>query len=811
MAMRVALLLALVSSCCYAENGKPLRLAENGRSAFVIYTPPDASASVKLAAEELRTYVQKVSGVTLPVTHRFPPANAISLGIHDHLTQFGLTAENIKPEGYRIAAAKGHLFIFGPGTGTLNGVYTFLEDYVGVRWFMPGELGEHVPKRPTVSIPAISRTDAPSFENRRVPYIQNRRPVVTQWSRRNKLGYSLMLHHRHNWRHVVKANLYDKHPEYFAEMGGRRIKPVKRYKVCTTNRDVINRFAQAAFRWFAQSPDRTMFSLSPSDSAGWCMCDRCRALDETDGNGKRRITRRILTFYNEVAKIVSRKFPDRKLGGYVYADYVFPPMDSNFKVHPNVFLVWAPSFNYGPQHYRPATRKLWHETLWKWRAFTPNLAYYDLPAWFRTTSCAPNPPCRSILKSMFPALKKAGIRGVYIYGRAEWGHAAALNYLLARLAWNADGDVDALADEFYDKFYGKAGPSMKALYGLVEERIERHYRATPHASYTLTSDGLRNIYVPVFPRMEALYLKAAADARSEAVRKRLEMFKQTMIVLCYRLHGLNMLPNAEKSVFFRSEKAFAQFAKTTRESLALLPIRDFEEDKAARRTVTSVISTRPFGKRIPVAEPLRPFVLRNSQHIVIQTSQDKDVHIAVDCKMSRKVTRPPTYSVHSSTGARVARGKVGAKTDIRFFASDGERYHLFLKGSGFFSLRMPDVLYAVDGRGRLHFLGKTTPVYFYVPRGVKSFSLALASEPPGETAVAKLYDPQNRQVASFRTVETPVDCQRIKRKSIAGGFWKLVPEKAEKGTLDDVLISVEGLSGFFSLEPNKLLIVERRE
>ncbi len=32
--------------------------------------------------------------------------------------------------------------------GSMLAVYTLLEDHLGVRWFWPGEFGEHVPTNP---------------------------------------------------------------------------------------------------------------------------------------------------------------------------------------------------------------------------------------------------------------------------------------------------------------------------------------------------------------------------------------------------------------------------------------------------------------------------------------------------------------------------------------------------------------------------------------------------------------------------------------------------------------------------------------
>ena len=46
-------------------------------------------------------------------------------------------------------------------SGTLLGVYEVLENYLGVRWLWPGDLGTYVPRRSTIVIPEIDKTVKP--------------------------------------------------------------------------------------------------------------------------------------------------------------------------------------------------------------------------------------------------------------------------------------------------------------------------------------------------------------------------------------------------------------------------------------------------------------------------------------------------------------------------------------------------------------------------------------------------------------------------------------------------------------------------
>jgi len=106
----------------------------------------------------------------------------ISLGMNDAARAAGLSAQGIPLEGFRIVTRGRNLFILGPDTaegertpgggtsaGTRNGVYAFLEEYLGVRWLMPGPHGDYVPRAASVTIPEMDRTDAPFFLNGACP------------------------------------------------------------------------------------------------------------------------------------------------------------------------------------------------------------------------------------------------------------------------------------------------------------------------------------------------------------------------------------------------------------------------------------------------------------------------------------------------------------------------------------------------------------------------------------------------------------------------------------------------------------------
>ena len=170
-------------------------LVRDSRSPFHIVHAADAPRSVRTAAQELQRYVERSTSAKLPITAGDAPARSpfIVLGDTPAARAAGISTADLPLEGFRLLSRDGNLFIVGfdtrdgettpeggTSTGRLNGVYTFLEDYLNVRWLLPGPLGEDVPSQATVIVPAMDRTEQPLFRNRRLPGVQNTQPSVLE-------------------------------------------------------------------------------------------------------------------------------------------------------------------------------------------------------------------------------------------------------------------------------------------------------------------------------------------------------------------------------------------------------------------------------------------------------------------------------------------------------------------------------------------------------------------------------------------------------------------------------------------------------
>lgn len=455
-----ALLLAL--------GQEDLVIASRESAPYEIVRPEKAPPVVHLAVRELVHFIERSTGVRLPVVGAPTPGKT-------HLFVGGPT-EGLRPEGFRIRAVGRDLQIAGddsPGDperirrerpvrcGTLFGVYEFLERFAGVFFAWDDELGTIVPPRREIRVPADTDVvQAPDWTSRT---IINTPPGSTSglFGRRLRLGASVETDYTHNWHRILPAD--PARPELFALVRGERRTSayLKNHggQVCTSNPEVIDLFAKAAIDHFAKNPADGVFPISPNDGKGFCECDRCRAQDP--------LTDRILTFYNAVAERVARAHPSKKLGGFVYAQYARPP--ARVKPHPNLLLTHAT--NSAHAQGMGWTRERGDERAWA--SLSKGMVKYDIYYYGEYGSLDLPAPATAHLAEKLRAEHEAGFAGGYLYAAPAWELLGAGHTLMARLMWDRSADVPALERRYYDALYGAAGPDVLEYYRLLEGRLRK--------------------------------------------------------------------------------------------------------------------------------------------------------------------------------------------------------------------------------------------------------------------------------------------------------------------------------------------------
>ncbi len=791
-------------------------LVEGGKTAYRIVVNKDAPGSVRTAAHELSAYVKKATGAELKIEEGQAKPPFISLGETAAARAAGLKSEGLPPDGYRIVTRGDNLFILGSdtpagqrnatggdSTGTLNGVYGFLEEVVGVRWLVPGASGEDVPQVSTLKVGEIDRTEGPAFASRTLPYVQNERKEVRQWLRRQRLGKTISVSHGHNWTHTIPASLYKEHPDWFPEIAGKRPEPSGRYKLETTNPELVAEFARRAIEAFKKNPNLYCYSLSPSDgSPGWSQSAATKALEEKDPHGELSRTPLILSFYNAVAKQVRQAMPDRIVAGYIYSSYLYPPQMPVEPLEPNLFLVVAPSFDYGYTLYRPDIQKDFELVMGGWAQRTKQLGYYDLPAHFVTPGI-PLAPGTEILQFIYPKLKGYGVKLVYVYGHPGWGGAGVGNYLEAKLAWNPEADVAALEREYYQRSYGpEAGQVIGELYGKLDAAVKAYVLKHPDARYHLTPEILKAVYAVWYPQAEKGYLAAQKIQKTPAQAKRLEMFGQSLVVLQWHLRRMKMWQGDKTSPLYRSDEQMEKFLRDPANELALSPV--MPEAQAAPVDALKIDGTAQAPADLPAPEP---FTLRGQSRVLLYAPAEASVKVSCPT-LDPFAVETMEYVLRDAKGKVIGQGLVHQGTFLTTTLKAGQ--HAFLEVNsrgGAYQLSVDGCDYAfgtAKGRSGIELLKSTPSLYFWVPPGAGPFSVTLTRDSLG-VAVADLLGPDGKVVGTMDGNGRTIATLKVPAGKVKPGVWRVVFRKEQSKTAYGLWVKLDGsIPSWLSPDPRRL-------
>jgi len=542
--MKVLLFLALLALVVPAVADEFV-VFERGDAKARIVIPSNATPAEKDAAEELARFLQKSSGAKFEIIAEGNSDTGIFIGRTQRARMCGLTERDLGDEGYVIRVnplERRAAIVGGSDMATKFGVYDFLYRFVGVRWFLPTELFEIVPRRERLTLPECDITEKPALSPRSYSHIRsapspcypgNRDPQFgsERWGLRNRIsadGRGQPRYFSHNLYRIINPRIYGKtHPEYFPLRDGVRFVPeslrYQNWQPCTTNPDVIRIAIEHGRKFFRENPEHwKWFSLGINDGNGWCECKNCTALDVPGRTFRRRkfiASDRYYHFVSIVARKLLQEFPDRKIGVIAYASVEPRPLKID-KLPPNVcvYITHDSSQYHDPEYLK---QDLEFDQIWK-ALSNNNLYRYD---YYGLTWFLPRYFPHLIAEDM-RRMKKMGVRGIFAEECPAWQTVGPMLYVAARLMWNPEEDVDELLDEFFDMCFGAAAQPMKKYWTRLEkiwmkERPGKWFEGLNdlHAQTALYSEDDLNYCNEMLD--EALRL--AGD--DELVRKRILFFR----------------------------------------------------------------------------------------------------------------------------------------------------------------------------------------------------------------------------------------------------------------------------------------------
>ena len=393
------------------------------------------------------------------------------------------------------------------------GVYAFLEDFAGCRFFFPGEFGTVVPQSACISVPVGEKTTAPVFTVRD-PYIRYAKaawpgetPAMTDaerkalrvrecsldWLRLRLQTERIPCCHGQNG-FAYTDRFRETHPEYLRlkkdgtratelELNGNThawqirdlchtskvwdeiYEDVKAYLTGkpASSRGIPSAWDKTKFGWNGNCAYGRYVDIMPQDGFQRCECENCRKAYTDEQNYATDL------IWGQTARLANR-LKAEGVKGYVtqmaYSPYGRVPA---VKLPDNVLVMVART---GPWSIKDSKRM--EQELADYRAWAEKTGgkvwIWTYPHKYGSTAI-PDIPCMAP-RAWGDYYKRAApwIFGSFAECETDRAIFNYLNsYVFAKVCWDTDLDLEALLDDHYAKMFGAGAAEMKRLYEDLED------------------------------------------------------------------------------------------------------------------------------------------------------------------------------------------------------------------------------------------------------------------------------------------------------------------------------------------------------
>ena len=453
-------------------------LFKNGKSDYVIVLCKSASTSEQTAAKELQSYLEQIGGVVLPIINR----NELQEGQKHILVgynkkygaEFGVERPDKNDEGFTYRTVGPNIWIYGGSQrGTMYGVYSFLENELGVRWYTKDYT--KIPSLKKWSFKELNHSELPFIEYRFDQYF-NVEPhkdwlahnkCNSVWSAQdNEYGGLVAYWNAHTFEQFIPSGEYfQKHPEYFSLRDGKRTPYTQ---LCLSNPEVLQICIEKMKQAIAANPLYWVYSMSQSDNQFPCQCDKCRAIEEQYGGH----SGLMIWFVNQVADAIKPLYPDKYIGTFAYqytrkAPVGITPRDNVVIRLCSIECCFAHPLE-ECEHNRPFI-----SDIEDWSKIAPHLFIWDYVVNYRQY-VAPFPNFGVLAENIktFKKYNAIGIQEEAQYESIGGEFAEMKSWVLSKLLWNPNLDTKALVAQFITDYYGDAASYIQQYFDLCHSLIK---------------------------------------------------------------------------------------------------------------------------------------------------------------------------------------------------------------------------------------------------------------------------------------------------------------------------------------------------
>lgn len=371
------------------------------------------------------------------------------------------------PEGLYIKGNADCLQVFGNSNLAIKeALYIYLGE-LGFRYYMPGSEWEVIPSLSTI-YKKTSILTKPDYEYRSISCghgFGRSKKIEDEfnfWGKANNMGGAFNIWLGHAYDAIVQRNtdVFKAHPEYFAQPVAKGEIPVNpKFNVANKEAvDFIVKDVVKAVEALEQKGQSTLLiSMEPSDGGGFCNTPACLAIGSPSDQA----------FYltNKVAEAFKKRFPGKWIGSYAYNEHITP---TKYKMSSNVFVMVTNGFN--RSKYTTA------ELLEAWKKNAGKVGVYEYLSVYEWDNDLPGQVTAAktdYLKKSVRQYYEKGARAYLGESTMGWVSRGLGQYILSKLLWNVNTDVEAIKNDFFSKAFEKAAAPMSRLYKTWENYPHR--------------------------------------------------------------------------------------------------------------------------------------------------------------------------------------------------------------------------------------------------------------------------------------------------------------------------------------------------
>ena len=474
-----------------------LPLAKNGAPAAAIVLPENSDATLKMAAEELQTWIKAISGAKLEIVNA--ENDSAQIVLDPKSSNFPADLRQLTGnDGYSVRQKGNKVYLNAScSKGILNGVFRLLYKNSDIIWARPDEeFGTVYTPNKNLTLTKTDYIDIPKFLLRgwQMPALYNGSHLLKSyvWQTRNgtnwnslsnmelkrKFGTVLEYGGGHNivGLFIREKKYFKTHPEFYPLRDGKRMQPSKfrgSVQLCFTNQEMIKAFISELDVLIKKNPDYTTYRIMNEDNRNLCECESClKPIKLADGTTIDRkdpsfYSTQFFMFLNQIAAHMKANYPGKRILTFAYLFTVIPP---KCQLEDNIDISFAPiGKNAKFDLSEPGSEKTRNQFL-TWNKITKNITlreYYGLGGDFP----------RAIDKTALNDWKyvhERGVRRTYSEMRADtryprflsnpWDVNAMHYWVLTQGSWDFTPGYKALRMEFLNRVYGKAAAKDIADY-----------------------------------------------------------------------------------------------------------------------------------------------------------------------------------------------------------------------------------------------------------------------------------------------------------------------------------------------------------